>query len=57
MMRRKIRLVLLALGAIGGYGSARGGSECHEARRAAFERQVDKVCLDPARSNEAPSTP
>ena len=57
MMRRKIRLVLLALGAIGGYGSALAGSECHEARRAAFERHVAKVCLDAARSNEAPSTP
>ena len=48
-MKRKILIVLLALGTVGGYASA-----CHHARwhrwqrQQAFERHIADVCIDAA---------
>jgi hypothetical protein len=64
-MRRRILIVLLSLGVVGGYGSAlahlvhcRGH---HQARREAFERHVAQVCtqaaLDARREAPTPRTP
>lgn len=51
-MKRKILMVVLAVGTVAGYGSAFARGKCwrerHEARREAFERRVAKVCVDAA---------
>lgn len=53
-MRRKILIVLLSLGTIGGFASGaasmRWRGECH---RQAFEQRVARVCVDAARGAEA----
>lgn len=52
-MKRKILMVVFAVGTVAGYGSAFSHGNCwrerHEARREAFERRVAKVCVDAAR--------
>ena len=49
-MRKRVLIVLLALGMVGGYASGfahmRG---CHRERQAAFERHVADVCLNAAK--------
>jgi hypothetical protein len=49
-MRRRILMVLFALGAIGGYASGfcHMGA-CARDRRAAWEAHVARVCVDAAR--------
>lgn len=54
-MRRKILMVLLALGAIGGFGAGIAGLRCHRERRAAFERHVAKICVEAARTAAPPA--
>ena len=56
-MKRRLLIVLLTLGTIGGFGSGIASMRCHgQARRAAFERHVAKVCVDAARrAKDAPS--
>jgi len=49
-MIRRLAIALLALGTVGGYGSALCSWSHHRrARRAAFERHVAQVCVDAAR--------
>jgi hypothetical protein len=49
-MKRRILIVLLTLGTIGGYGAGIAGMRCRaHARQGAFERHVAKVCVDAAR--------
>ena len=58
-MKRRLLITLLALGTLGGYGSAFAGMSCHaHARRAAMERHVARLCVDAARSpaTAAPSS-
>jgi hypothetical protein len=48
-MKRKILIVLLSLGTVGGFGAgfaSMGHKSCH--RRAAFERHVSQLCVDAA---------
>lgn len=55
-MKRKIAIVLLTLGTIGGFASGFASLHCHGSqRRQAFEHHVAKVCVDAARGAEAPS--
>jgi hypothetical protein len=62
-MRRRILMVLFALGAIGGYASGfHHLRACHAQRRAAFEQHVARVCVDaargePGRPADAPRPP
>ena len=62
-MRRRILMVLFALGAIGGYASGcHQLRACHMQRRSAFEAHVARVCVDAARGEpgkpaEAPPGP
>jgi hypothetical protein len=53
-MRRRIAIVLLALGTVGGYASGFASMRHCRAERAAWERHVAKVCVDAAK-NRAPS--
>lgn len=58
-MRRKMLIVLLSLGTVGGYAAGFASLGCHqhrEARREAFERHIARVCLDAAR-DPAPRPP
>ncbi|MEP7124456.1 MAG: hypothetical protein ABJE95_26245 [Byssovorax sp.] len=58
-MKRRLLIALLALGTVGGYGSAFAGMRCHaHARRAAMERHVAHVCVEAARNpaGDAPSS-
>ena len=53
-MKRRLLIVLLTLGTIGGFGSGIASMRCHgNARRAAFERHVANVCVDAARRAKA----
>lgn len=50
-MRRKVLIVLLALGTVGGYASALCGARCHrESRQDRFERHIASICVDAARN-------
>jgi hypothetical protein len=56
-MRRRILMVLLAFGTIGGYASGFAHMHaCQRGREAAFERHVADVCVNAARG-APPSTP
>jgi hypothetical protein len=49
-MKRRILMVLLALGTVGGYASGFAHvSACHRGREAAFERHVADVCVNAAK--------
>lgn len=49
-MKRRIAIVLLTLGTIGGYAAGFASLRCHGGqRRQAFEQHVAKVCVDAAR--------
>lgn len=53
-MRRKILIVLLSLGTIGGFASGAASMRWRgECRRQAFEQRVARVCVDAARAAEA----
>jgi hypothetical protein len=55
-MRRRILMVLLAIGAVGGYASGFAHMHrCSQERRAAFERHVAAVCVDAAKANVTPA--
>jgi hypothetical protein len=55
-MRRRILIVLLALGTIGGYGAGIASLRCHGRwRRAAFEQHVARVCVDAAKNSSGAS--
>ncbi|EYF01683.1 hypothetical protein [Chondromyces apiculatus] len=50
MMRRKLMIVLLSVGTVGGFASGFSSMRCRaHARRAEFERHVASVCVDAAR--------
>ena len=53
-MKRKLIIVLLGLGTIGGYAAGFASLKCHhQARRPAFEQHVAKICVDAAKGAEA----
>jgi hypothetical protein len=52
-MRRNIRIALLSLGVLAGYGSGFAHLACFRARHAAFEAHVAKVCADAAKAEAA----
>jgi len=57
-MHRNLLIALLALGTLGGYGAGFASMSCRaKHRREAFERHVAKVCVEAARSPEAPPRP
>lgn len=52
-MRRKIKIVLLTIGMIGGFASGAASARCHgQWRRESFEQRVARVCVDAARAAE-----
>jgi hypothetical protein len=54
-MKRRLAIVLLTLGTIGGYAAGFASLKCHhQARRQAFEQHVAKICVDAAKGGEAP---
>jgi hypothetical protein len=55
-MRRRILMVLLGLGAIGGYASAFANMHrCGRWHEAAFERHVADVCVQAAKGTPPPT--
>jgi hypothetical protein len=57
-MRRNLKILVLAVGVVLGYGSAFAGMCAHRHRREAFERHVARVCVEAARSpGPAPAPP
>lgn len=52
-MRRRLAIVLLTLGTIGGYASGFASLRCHShARRQAFENHIADVCVRAAKQVE-----
>ena len=57
-MKRRLLIVLLTLGTVGGYSAGFAGMRCRaHARQAAFEQHVAKVCIDAARDGKAQGAP
>jgi hypothetical protein len=55
-MKRRILMILLAAGTVGGYASGFAHlHRCHESRQAAFERHVADVCLASAKGAATPA--
>lgn len=53
-MKRKALIVLLALGAIGGFASGIFSMRCHRhGRHAYFKQQVTEVCAEAMRQSQA----
>jgi hypothetical protein len=53
-MRRRIAIVLLAIGTVGGYASGFASMRhCRSAQRSAWEHHVAKVCVDAAQGKAA----
>ena len=53
-MKRRLLIMLLALGTIGGYTAGFAQLRCHaRARHGGFERHVARICADAARSPRA----
>jgi hypothetical protein len=53
MRRRKLLIVLFALGTVLGFGGGFATMRCHfRSRHEAFERHVARVCLEAARESE-----
>ncbi|MBK9259763.1 MAG: hypothetical protein IPM54_07980 [Polyangiaceae bacterium] len=53
-MKRRLLIVLLTLGTIGGYAAGFASLKCHhQAKRRAFEHHVAKICVDAAKGAEA----
>ena len=51
-MRRKIKIVLLTLGMLGGFASGVASMKCRaQWRRESFEQHVARVCVDAARAS------
>jgi hypothetical protein len=56
-MRRRILMLVLALGTIGGYASGFAHMHaCRHNREAAMERHVADVCLNAAKGTPLPSS-
>jgi hypothetical protein len=53
-MKRRILIVLLSLGTLGGFASGVASVACHRRHHAQFERHVAKLCADAARA-ESPA--
>ena len=52
-MKRRLAIVLLTLGTIGGYASGFASLKCHShKRRQAFEDHVAQICVNAARQAE-----
>jgi hypothetical protein len=52
-MKRKIAMVLLALGAVGGFSAGAFSMACHRrAHRENFEQHVARTCVEAARAAE-----
>lgn len=50
-MKRRLLIMLLALGTVGGYGAGFAQMGCHaRARRNGFERHVARICAEAARA-------
>jgi hypothetical protein len=57
-MRRRLAIVLLTLGTIGGYAAGFAGLSCHhQSRRQAFEQHIAQVCVNAAKAAEVPAAP
>lgn len=56
-MRRNVKIMVLGLGVLLGYGSGFAGLCAHRHRREAFERHVARVCVDAARNPNGPPAP
>jgi hypothetical protein len=57
-MKRRIAMVLLAMGAVGGYASGFAHMHrCGHDRQAAFERHVADVCIGAAKGISPPARP
>lgn len=56
-MQRRLLVVLLALGTLGGYAAGFASLNCHRDRRAAFERHVADVCVEAARQESLTRAP
>ncbi|MCU0655438.1 MAG: hypothetical protein MUF64_09170 [Polyangiaceae bacterium] len=59
-MKRRLKIVLLSLGVLGGYGWGLASLGCHreraQHRRAAFEQHVADLCVQAAsRAHNAPA--
>ena len=52
-----MKILVLGLGVLLGYGSGFAGLCAHRHRREAFERHVARVCVDAARNPNAPPAP
>ncbi len=52
-MKRRLAIVLLTLGTIGGYAAGFASLKCHsQHRRQAFEDHVAQICVNAARQAE-----
>ena len=50
-MRRRLAIVLLSIGTLGGFASGFASMRhCHNQRRSSFERHVAQICADAARN-------
>ena len=56
-MRRNVKILVLGLGVLLGYGSGLAGLCSHRQRQQTFERHVAQVCVDAARNPNAPPAP
>ncbi len=57
-MKRKLAIVLLTLGTVGGYAAGFASLRCHGwQKRQSFEQHVAKVCVDASRKADAPAPP
>ena len=56
-MRRNVKVLVLGLGVLLGYGSGIAGLCAHRHRQEAFERHVARVCVDAARNPNAAPPP
>jgi hypothetical protein len=56
-MRRNVKILVLGLGVVLGYGSGFAGLCAHRHRREAFEQHVARVCVEAARNPNAAPAP
>jgi|GEM_PF-1364273 len=56
-MRRNVKILVLGLGVLLGYGSAFAGMCAHRQSRESLERHVARVCVEAARNPNAAPAP
>ncbi len=55
-MKRKLLIVALAMGTVGGFASGLASLRCHRHHRYAhFKKEVTEICAEAVRQAEAPS--